>query len=132
MQSVTSIRQCMASLQGLSSDEIKMCLDVEASASVGDKFKSGAEMKHCQEAKEKTEAKNSFSSSFSDRWAKKVVIICLFGGPVVVYSTVLRLPFKIFKTFFNFFCLSKGSCVLVRVTCLLALQCLGLRLCKVP
>ena len=90
MQSVTSIRQCMASLQGLSSDEIKMCLDVEASASVGDKVKPGAEMKHCQEAKEKTEAKNSFSSSFSDRWAKKVVIICLFGGPVVVYSTVQR------------------------------------------
>ena len=90
MQSVTSIRQCMASLQGLSSDEIKMCLDVEASASVGAKVKPGAEMKPCQEAKEKTEAKHSFSSSFSDRWAKKFVIICLFGGPVVVYSTVQR------------------------------------------
>ncbi|XP_076121792.1 perforin-1-like [Alosa pseudoharengus] len=74
VQSVTSIRQCMASLQGLSSDEIKMCLDVEAAASVGDKVKTGAETKHCEEAKDKTESKNSFSSSFSDRFTE------IFGG----------------------------------------------------
>ena len=67
MHSVTSVRQCMASLQGLTSDEIKMCLELEASASVGSKAKARAEMKHCQEAKEKIEGKNSFSGSFNDR-----------------------------------------------------------------
>ncbi|MEQ2165308.1 hypothetical protein GOODEAATRI_015533 [Goodea atripinnis] len=33
IQSVTSIRQCQASLQGLSAEEVQMCLEVEASAS---------------------------------------------------------------------------------------------------
>ncbi|XP_076121790.1 perforin-1-like isoform X2 [Alosa pseudoharengus] len=74
VQSVTSIRQCMASLQGLSSDEIKMCLDVEAEASIAGRGTARAETKHCQEAKDKIESKNSFSSSFSDRFTE------VFGG----------------------------------------------------
>ncbi|XP_063074311.1 perforin-1-like [Engraulis encrasicolus] len=74
VHSVTSVRQCMASLQGLTSDEVKMCLDLEASASVGDHAKAGAEMKHCKEAKERTEDKTSFSGSFNDRFTE------VFGG----------------------------------------------------
>ncbi|KAG5279682.1 hypothetical protein AALO_G00080440 [Alosa alosa] len=74
VQSVTSIRQCMASLQGLSSEEIKMCLNVEAKASVTGKGNGGAETSHCQEAKDKTGGKNNFSNSFSDRLTE------IFGG----------------------------------------------------
>lgn len=66
MQSVTSIRQCQASIQGYSAEEVKMCLDVEASASVGDNSMK-TQTKHCQEDKDRTESKASFSSLFSDR-----------------------------------------------------------------
>ncbi|KAF7660571.1 hypothetical protein LDENG_00279780 [Lucifuga dentata] len=69
VQSVTSIRQCQASLQGLSVEEVKMCLDVEASASIGDNnFKT--EAKHCKKDIEKTESKSSFSSLFNDRFTE--------------------------------------------------------------
>ncbi|XP_072549615.1 perforin-1-like isoform X2 [Salminus brasiliensis] len=67
VHSVTSIRQCQAALQGLSADEVKTCLDVEASASVRGKVDMKANTKHCDEAKSKTETKGSFSSSFNDR-----------------------------------------------------------------
>ncbi|KAM9457181.1 perforin-1-like isoform 2-T4 [Clarias gariepinus] len=67
VHSVTSIRQCQTSLQGLSVDEVKTCLDVEATASVSGKATSSANTKHCDEAKDKTESKNSFSSNFNDR-----------------------------------------------------------------
>ncbi|XP_030645633.1 perforin-1-like [Chanos chanos] len=70
VHSVTSIKQCQAALQGLSADEVKTCLDVEASASVGDKANSKAEFHHCKEAKDKTESKSSFSSSFNDRFTE--------------------------------------------------------------
>ncbi|XP_062841075.1 perforin-1-like [Trichomycterus rosablanca] len=67
IHSVTSIKQCQASLQGLSVDEVKTCLDVEASLSVMGKATSKVDYKHCNEAKSKTDGKNSFSSSFNDR-----------------------------------------------------------------
>ncbi|XP_066498393.1 perforin-1-like [Hoplias malabaricus] len=67
VNSVTSIRQCQASLQGLSADEVKICLDVEASASVLGKAEMKGEVKHCDEAKSKIESKGLFSSSFNDR-----------------------------------------------------------------
>ncbi|XP_027034395.1 perforin-1-like [Tachysurus fulvidraco] len=67
VHSVTSIRQCQASLQGLSMEEVKKCLDVEASASVAGKVNVNVDSKHCDEAKTKTESKNSFSSNFNDR-----------------------------------------------------------------
>ncbi|KAF5894982.1 perforin-1-like, partial [Clarias magur] len=67
VHSVTSIRQCQTSLQGLSVDEVKTCLDVEATASVMGKATSNVNAKHCDEAKDKTESKNSFSSNFNDR-----------------------------------------------------------------
>ncbi|KAK2916299.1 hypothetical protein Q8A67_000673 [Cirrhinus molitorella] len=67
VHSVTSIRQCEVALQGLSADEVKTCLDVEASASVLGKVDMKAETKHCNEDKDKSESKSSFSSRFSDR-----------------------------------------------------------------
>ncbi|XP_035255270.1 perforin-1-like [Anguilla anguilla] len=66
VHSVTSIRQCQAALQGLSSEEVKTCLDVEAAASVGDN-KLSTEVKHCKSAADKLENKAGFSSNFNDR-----------------------------------------------------------------
>lgn len=63
--SVTSIRQCQASLQGLSTEEVQMCLEAEASATVKATMKS--EMKHCKKDTEKMEFKTSFSGLFNDR-----------------------------------------------------------------
>ncbi|KAL6476545.1 hypothetical protein MHYP_G00150440 [Metynnis hypsauchen] len=74
VHSVTSIKQCQAALQGLSADEVKICLDVEASASVKEKVNTKANMKHCDEAKSKTESKGSFSSNFNDRFTE------IYGG----------------------------------------------------
>ncbi|KAL0993302.1 hypothetical protein UPYG_G00105860 [Umbra pygmaea] len=70
VQSVTSIKQCQARLQGLSTEEVKMCLDVEASTSVGETNSLKTESKHCEEDKSKTESKTSFSSVFSDRFTE--------------------------------------------------------------
>ncbi|XP_034165611.2 perforin-1-like [Pangasianodon hypophthalmus] len=67
VHSVTSIKECQASLQGLSVDEVKMCLDVEASVSMGIAANLQTEAHHCKQAKDKTLNKKSFSSSFSDR-----------------------------------------------------------------
>ena len=66
MQSVTSIKQCQASLQGHSVEEVQMCLDVEASASIG-AGEVKTETKHCKDDVDKTESKSSFSSLFNDR-----------------------------------------------------------------
>lgn len=67
VQSVTSIRQCQASLNGLSVEEVGMCLEAEASASVKDS-KLGTQAKHCQKDMEKSESKTSFSGFFNDRY----------------------------------------------------------------
>ncbi|XP_053474757.1 perforin-1-like [Ictalurus furcatus] len=67
VRSVTSIKECEASLQGLSADEVKMCLDVEASVSMGIAANLKAEAHHCKQIKEESLSKKSFSSIFSDR-----------------------------------------------------------------
>ena len=63
---VTSIRQCQASLQGLSVDEVDMCLAVEASATFHATINT--QSKHCKKDIEKTESKSAFSSLFNDRY----------------------------------------------------------------
>ncbi|KAF7660556.1 hypothetical protein LDENG_00279790 [Lucifuga dentata] len=67
--SVTSIRECQLGLQGLSMEEVKMCLEMEASASIGD-YSLSAEAKHCKKELEKLEIKTSFSSLFNDRFTE--------------------------------------------------------------
>uniref|UniRef100_A0A0S7ETT0 PERF n=1 Tax=Poeciliopsis prolifica TaxID=188132 RepID=A0A0S7ETT0_9TELE len=57
IQSVTSIANCEASLQGLKTEEIQMCLEAEASASV--KVSVKAETKHCQASADKLDSKKS-------------------------------------------------------------------------
>ncbi|KAF7697717.1 hypothetical protein HF521_004227 [Silurus meridionalis] len=74
IRSVTSIKECQASLQGLSVDEVKSCLDLEASVSMGIAFNMQNEAHHCKQDKEKSLNKKSFSSNFSDRETN------VFGG----------------------------------------------------
>ncbi|XP_018619994.2 perforin-1.1 [Scleropages formosus] len=70
ISTVTSIRQCEAALQGLSVDEVKMCLDVEAAANVGEKVNMKTKAQHCQEDRNKLENRASFSSKFNDRFTE--------------------------------------------------------------
>lgn len=65
VQSVTSVRQCQARLNGLSVDEVQMCLQAEASVSA--KVTANTEVKHCKKNVEKRESKSSFSDLFNDR-----------------------------------------------------------------
>ncbi|XP_040048049.2 perforin-1-like [Gasterosteus aculeatus] len=68
VRSVTSIRQCQASLNGISSQEAEMCLEAEASASFKAELKT--ETKHCQKDINKRERQESFSSIFNDRFTE--------------------------------------------------------------
>ena len=74
VKSVTSIRQCQASLQGLSVDEVGMCLEVEASATFHAIINT--QSKHCKKDIEKTESKSAFSSLFNDRYRTFFLYIC--------------------------------------------------------
>ncbi|XP_053370594.1 perforin-1-like [Clarias gariepinus] len=67
VRSVTSIKECQASLQGLTVDEVKMCLDVETTASKGPAADLQNEDHHCKQAKDKSLNRKSFASSFRDR-----------------------------------------------------------------
>lgn len=67
-QSVTSVKECMASLQHLSTEEIKTCLDVEASVSVRGRASVNTAYNHCKQAKDKKLNKRSFAHTFSDRF----------------------------------------------------------------
>ncbi|XP_026205301.1 perforin-1-like [Anabas testudineus] len=68
VKSVTSIRQCQASLQGFSAEEIQMCLEAEASVSA--KVSVKAQTKHCKKDIEKTGSKTSFSGLYNDRFTE--------------------------------------------------------------
>ncbi|XP_015230255.1 PREDICTED: perforin-1-like [Cyprinodon variegatus] len=68
VESVTSIKMCEISLQGLNTNEIEMCLEAEASASV--KVSATVESKHCQKTIDKMENKKSFSDTFRDRFTE--------------------------------------------------------------
>ncbi|CAN9506014.1 unnamed protein product [Ophioblennius macclurei] len=66
--SVTSIRQCEASLEGLSAEEVQFCLEAEASVSI--KVNAKAETRHCNRDGSKTENSKSFSDRFSERFTE--------------------------------------------------------------
>nr|BAJ07835.1 perforin 1 [Carassius langsdorfii] len=66
VQSVTSVRNCIATLQDLSIDEVKTCLDVEVSASVR-RISADTAARHCKQSKDKKLSKHSFANNFSDR-----------------------------------------------------------------
>ncbi|XP_059204441.1 perforin-1-like [Centropristis striata] len=68
VQSVTSIRECKANLEGLSVEEVQMCLEVEASASIQAEAKIQAQ--HCKKDMDRMESKASFSGLFNDRFTE--------------------------------------------------------------
>ncbi|XP_073351010.1 perforin-1-like [Pagrus major] len=68
VESVTSIKQCEASLSGLSVEEVGMCLRAEASASVH--ITVSAQTEHCKKDIDKTDSKSAFSSLFNDRFTE--------------------------------------------------------------
>ncbi|XP_062386892.1 perforin-1-like [Sardina pilchardus] len=67
--SMTSIRECKASMMGLSSDEVKMCLGAEVAGKIPYKVDIDlrAEMKFCNGKKEIVQGRQSFSNVFHDR-----------------------------------------------------------------
>ncbi|KAM9457729.1 perforin-1-like [Clarias gariepinus] len=67
VRSVTSIKECQASLQGLSVDEVKMCLDMETTASKGPAANIQNKSYHCRQARQRRLNRRSFASSFRDR-----------------------------------------------------------------
>uniref|UniRef100_A0A8C6UNY9 Perforin n=1 Tax=Neogobius melanostomus TaxID=47308 RepID=A0A8C6UNY9_9GOBI len=66
VQSVTSIRECESCLQGLSVQEVQMCLEMEASASI--KASVSTVAKHCQRDTRQTNDTRTFSDKYSDRY----------------------------------------------------------------
>ncbi|XP_060946130.1 perforin-1-like [Limanda limanda] len=69
VKSVTSIKQCQVSLQGLSTEEVQSCLEVEASVSVA-VATAKAQSKYCKKDANNMDSKSSFSSLFSDRFTE--------------------------------------------------------------
>ncbi|XP_041094637.1 perforin-1-like isoform X2 [Polyodon spathula] len=67
VKSITSIKTCKTALDGLTVNDVKDCLDVEASATVSDKAEGAAKAHHCQELKKRSSNKQSFHDSFNDR-----------------------------------------------------------------
>ncbi|KAM6904687.1 perforin-1-like [Xenentodon cancila] len=68
VQSITSIRQCEASLRGLQVEEVQMCLEAEASASI--RATVTAKSQHCKKDVQNSDSKSDFSSVFSDRFTE--------------------------------------------------------------
>ncbi|XP_067271739.1 perforin 1.9 [Pseudorasbora parva] len=67
VQSVTSVEKCMATLQDVSVDEVKTCLDVVASASIKGRATTDIAYNHCKKAQDTKLSQHTFTTSFSDR-----------------------------------------------------------------
>ncbi|KAM9457456.1 perforin-1-like [Clarias gariepinus] len=67
VRSVTSIKACQASLQGLSVDEVKMCLDIEVTPRKGPSADFQNKANHCKRLKQKVLNEKSFACSFNER-----------------------------------------------------------------
>ncbi|XP_075784787.1 perforin-1-like isoform X2 [Pelodiscus sinensis] len=68
VRDVTAVRVCEAALDGVTADEIKDCLSVEASVSIGGgKGKAQAAFKQCEEQQKKKNFKHSFHETYSER-----------------------------------------------------------------
>ncbi|OCT59068.1 perforin-1 [Xenopus laevis] len=64
---VTAIKTCQSTMDGLSLDELKDCLSMEASASVTGKMEANAEAKTCKEMSQKATHGESFHKTFNER-----------------------------------------------------------------
>ncbi|XP_067391349.1 perforin-1-like [Emydura macquarii macquarii] len=65
---VTAVRVCEAALDGVTADEVKDCLSLEASVSIGaGKGRAQAAFSQCEEQKKKQNFKRSFHETYSER-----------------------------------------------------------------
>uniref|UniRef100_A0A8C7X8P1 Perforin-1 n=1 Tax=Oryzias sinensis TaxID=183150 RepID=A0A8C7X8P1_9TELE len=69
VQAVTSIRECLAHLEGIEVNEVEMCLRVEASTTMSINTNS-IEVQNCQAKKDMSGRKIAFSSYFNDRFTE--------------------------------------------------------------
>ncbi|XP_074811086.1 perforin-1-like [Natator depressus] len=68
VRDVTAVRVCEAALDGVTADEVKDCLNLEASASIGaGKGSAQAAFNQCEEQKKKKNFKRSFHETYSER-----------------------------------------------------------------
>ncbi|XP_061445044.1 perforin-1 [Rhineura floridana] len=67
VRDVTAVRVCEVALDGVTADEVKDCLSIEASVSIGDKGKMDAAYEACEELKKKKNFKGSFHQTYSER-----------------------------------------------------------------
>uniref|UniRef100_A0A667XLM1 Perforin-1-like n=1 Tax=Myripristis murdjan TaxID=586833 RepID=A0A667XLM1_9TELE len=67
LSSLTSIKTCQATMNGLTETEVMDCLTVEASVTFPATARLSAMYKHCQEKKKKMGSYESFNSRFSER-----------------------------------------------------------------
>ncbi|XP_042249084.1 perforin-1-like [Thunnus maccoyii] len=68
VNSVTSVRECKAGLDGHTAEDVQMCLEVEASATI--KATISTQAKHCKKDVQKSDSKSAFSSLFNDRFTE--------------------------------------------------------------
>ncbi|KAM9780240.1 perforin-1-like [Neosynchiropus ocellatus] len=68
INSVTSVKDCLANLEGSSANDVQLCLGVEASLNIVVQIDS--KYNHCKKQNDKTENKASFSTRFSDRFTE--------------------------------------------------------------
>ncbi|KAM4632432.1 perforin-1-like [Discoglossus pictus] len=69
---VTAIRTCRIAMDGMSMDELKDCLSMEASAAVTGKAEANAKSNSCKELSQKVTKGDSFHQTFNERsWQVK-------------------------------------------------------------
>ncbi|XP_036403572.1 perforin-1-like [Megalops cyprinoides] len=67
VRSVTALRVCQAALSGYSEEEVKDCLNAEASLTVGIRASVKTEAQHCKHDLQQKHSKQNFHSHFSER-----------------------------------------------------------------
>ncbi|XP_067882803.1 perforin-1-like [Heterodontus francisci] len=67
LKDVTAIRSCQAASEGYTVEEVKDCLEMEASGQVGIKVKGSTRYKKCKELIKSMKHKDSFHQEFNDR-----------------------------------------------------------------
>ncbi|XP_066578315.1 perforin-1-like [Amia ocellicauda] len=76
VSSITSIKSCQATMNGMTDTAVKDCLDVEASATIAMTGSVKTEAHHCKSLLKKMNSAQSFSSMFSDRHSE------IIGGQI--------------------------------------------------
>uniref|UniRef100_A0A8D2KQU5 Perforin 1 n=1 Tax=Varanus komodoensis TaxID=61221 RepID=A0A8D2KQU5_VARKO len=72
IRDVTAVRECELVLNGVTADEVKDCLRIEAAASIGGAVKMDAAYKTCEELKKKQTFQGSFHQVYRERHTEVV------------------------------------------------------------